>query len=419
MNRILGLSLLANALLLMLLGARLSRNPHPVRTEATAGLPTVRSQPASPEVTVAFQGQAQAQPGWSWIESDDPLQLVANLRRVGCPEQTIQELVCIRLCRATRQKLLAHTAEQQRAVPYWKTAPQQQFQEQRILRQRLNDELDATLENLFGASGRALRVRAAGLPSSYAGSDYLPLNRAAQVRDVERRYRERTASEITDGNLPLGFADMDAEVRRKEISREKLAEMRQLLSPEEYELYLVHDSSAAQYVRNNLPQARSEDEFRRMVKVALEQEMDGFVSSGNRYGLPDTEADQAQKEKEKTFQLRLKQELGDDRVAAQEQAEAAREREEREQTSRRQSIAQITEIGASEEEAARLLDRLKELQPKLDARAKELMPDNATPEQRRAFEAVLKTELEQAAKDIIGPEKTKALIEKVEREMKH
>jgi hypothetical protein len=118
------------------------------------------------------------------------------------------------------------------------------------------------------------------------------------------------------------------------------------------------------------------------------------------------------------FQQWLAQELGEDRVVAQREAEAAQQRKEREQESRWGSIARMTELGASEEEAARLLERIVALQPKMDARAKELIPENATPEQRKAFEVVIKTELEQAAAEIMGAEKAKALIQNMERNTK-
>jgi hypothetical protein len=42
----------------------------------------------------------------------------------------------------------------------------------------------------------------------------------------------------------------------------------------------------------------------------------------------------------------------------------------------------------------------------------------ATPEQRKAFEAFLKAEMEQAAREIMGAEKAKALIEQMERQSK-
>jgi hypothetical protein len=249
----------------------------------------------------------------------------------------------------------------------------------------------------------------------------LPPDKASQVRDVERRYRER-ASELSASNLPIGYTDSDAEVSRRELNRQKLAELQQILSPQEYDLYLLHASPAANYVRANLPEAKSEDEFRRMVKVALEFEMDDQSprSLAVRHGIvnEDDESTRTQKENERAFQLRLAQELGDDRVAAQKADEAAQERQDREQMSRRSSVARITEVGASEAEANRLLDRIMALQPKMAAGAKEMMPENATPEQRKAFEAFLRAEMEQAATEIMGAEKAKALIQKMDRDAK-
>lgn len=158
-----------------------------------------------------------------------------------------------------------------------------------------------------------------------------------------------------------------------------------------------------------------------MVKVALEFEKDHLDARlGVRYALqdPDGPATKAQKQEEQAFRQRLAEELGGNRLAEQEELEASRERQQREAEGRARSIAEITEIGATEEEAGKLFDRLMALQPKMDARAKEMLPENPTPEQRQAFEAVIKAEWEQAATEIMGAAKAKELIKKFEREAK-
>jgi hypothetical protein len=429
MSLILRASLLVNAVLILVVGMRLSCTPRGPKPAPTQGVRAISQFPHA--VLPAGKVELEARKSWDWIESGDPAQLIANLRKVGCPEQTIQDLVCLRLCRAMRQQLLEQITQQQRSTPYWKATPQEQFRAQMDLRQKLNDEVDAKLEPFFGQGGRALRVRAAGLSPAFVEQEYLPPDKANQVRDVERRFRER-ASELSASNLPIGYADPDpdADAIRKDLNRQKLADLQQILSLREYELYLLHSSPAANYVRANLPEAKSEDAFRRMVKVALEFEMDdqSARSLAARHGLvsEDDESTRAQKENERAFQLRLAQELGDDRVAAQQDAEAAQQRQDREQMSRRSSVASITEIGATEAEATRFLDRIMALQPKFETRAKELIPEadeavrkgNATPEQRQAFETFVKAEMEQAATEIMGPEKAKALIEQMERRSK-
>src|SRR5258705_11526606 len=70
--------------------------PSPVRNETPAGtrepslLPVAGVPPAS----------------WKSIESRDPQKLIANLRDIGCPEQTIRDLMTFRVCRQYRKKLL-------------------------------------------------------------------------------------------------------------------------------------------------------------------------------------------------------------------------------------------------------------------------------------------------------------------------
>lgn len=415
MKKILVLSVLLNAVLAALIA-------HELRVRSSDGaLPQARPPAVTSPVAAlprpATRGQVITnQAGWAWIESRDLGRLVANLRAVGCPEQTIQDIACLRLCREYRQKLLARTAALEQSIPYWRAVPPDHGRDERNVRQEINEEINTGLEALFGGNGQAIRMRVAGLSEDWLPAPYLTEEKSRLVRAIGRHYQQ-LGSELSDpASVPFGYADPQAREQILELARQKTAELRQALTPDEYQLYLLHDSPAAQYVRSRLPEAKSEDEYRVMVRVAAECGMDpALISAQLRYGVPDEEKDPSEMEREQAFQKRLVDALGEDRLAAQKRDGEERERNEREEQSRRESIKQVTEIGATVEEAGAFIDRLKAMQPALEQRAKEMNADGS-PEQRKAFEQFLKGELERAAGEIMGPDKAKALVRKLDRE---
>src|SRR5207247_372145 len=91
MKRFLQISLLLNVVLLAAVGWR-SRHepllPRPLRGEVSEALQNSarwqRSSPAS---------RPQPSNAWSFIASAAPQQFIANLRAIGCPEQTIRDIV--------------------------------------------------------------------------------------------------------------------------------------------------------------------------------------------------------------------------------------------------------------------------------------------------------------------------------------
>ena len=94
MNRGLRLSLLGNLILCCLLGLLCFRTG----ARHTTGTPEVVSTPSSSSASAqVVPAQVRPQPfidfSWSQIESPDYRTYVANLRRIGCPDQTIEDII--------------------------------------------------------------------------------------------------------------------------------------------------------------------------------------------------------------------------------------------------------------------------------------------------------------------------------------
>ena len=161
-----------------------------------------------------------------------------------------------------------------------------------------------------------------------------------------------------------------------------------------------------------------------MVGVALEMNMiEEPVSFHQRYGIPGTE-DPGAKELEArkaAFMARIKQTLGEKRVAEQKAEEQAwlekhkREREQQELQRERERIIRIASpLGISAEDAGRLVDRLNELRPSLQSKFDTFEKTlTGTPEEkRRQMEKVLLAQMEQIAIECLG-EKGRELVKRI------
>jgi hypothetical protein len=214
---------------------------------------------------------------------------------------------------------------QARSTPYWKTTLSAAQREQTLRRRAARDEVQDRLEVFFGAAAADMHLRVFGRPI-YNGRSYLPPERMRQLRALERDYL-RSGMELgaSAESLPLGFDDAQRQARALEWQQSKRAAIEAWLSPAEFQEYLVRDSPAANYVRGRLPEARSEDEFRRMVQLADAYSMgQPAVSLGQRYGLAPTanpEVDIRLQEREQAFLRELRELLGEDRMPAWQEAQ--------------------------------------------------------------------------------------------------
>src|SRR2546422_634308 len=120
MKRLLQLSLLWNLVLLGLLWARQMRHESS-RPYTQSQLKSEAGQPAKLSFRRLTRSGAapsrQATP-WSGVQDADPARFAANLRAIGCPEQTIRDIVGLQICRAYRNRLLQVEAESARAWDY-------------------------------------------------------------------------------------------------------------------------------------------------------------------------------------------------------------------------------------------------------------------------------------------------------------
>lgn len=420
MKRLLQTSLLLNLGLLIAVGWRsIVQLPMPrnLRTEEGTPVPKPSSH--------FFQRRASALPptsAWATIESTDPQQLMANLRAIGCPEQTIRDIVTLRICRAYLVRWVERAAEQARSWDYLRNPEWREARERVHQQSALRNEMIYTVESLLGENWQAMSAAMLGWPERWRdATDFLDVEKRRQLRDLDLRYEQVKNDLVQKGWR--GELDTEGAAQLRDLERQKQAELAAMLSPQELEEYLYRRSPAADYVRRNLPAAKAESEFRAMVKLALEFEMGTLPGRPSDLGLPPGDSDlaHAEAERQAAFEEQLKAVLGEARIAEQQVAEEQRRAEEeqrRKVEDEQRARAELAEVAASvgipEADARRFFERLNELRPVLEPKLND-MEKNLTgtdAEKRKQMEAAIRAELETIAVEMMG-EQGKALVEKM------
>ncbi len=217
--------------------------------------PPLAAVVAAPVVTPP--AKAQVQPAgelrWSQVESPDYAAYIANLRRAGCPEQTIRDIIVADICSLYSQEWKRkHLASKPHYWdPEYGMGPIQSeaiqhaaAQVQAILRENVHQllgvDLDRELEK-FRAIG------AVQLGDEFLLSDFLPPEKASAAAQALERHRKVARSIQSTGFLTAGAV---AELRRaRDILRRELAAF---LGAEEVAQVEYRCSSLAQEIRDRM-----------------------------------------------------------------------------------------------------------------------------------------------------------------------
>jgi len=231
---------------------------------------------------------------WALIEAADYQQYVANLRAVGCPEETIRDIILADLDAMYEPQL-----NQLRGInriaprePYWRVPrpvarPPLDEDEPRI--KELKAERAGLLKVLLGVNESVLRTaydwHDDGLQSRYS---FLTADQRNRLKDVERRFVR-----LPDDQGPENGMMMDLGKGLNEVALQKMREeMAKFLTPKEIHEYELRTSAASAAIRLGLRGVTlSEAEFRALydVIVPLSQELKG---TGNANGRVDAETAQ-------------------------------------------------------------------------------------------------------------------------------
>jgi hypothetical protein len=219
----------------------------------------------SDEVAPAFPA-ATNNPAWRSIESQDYRTYVKNLRAIGCPEQTVRDIVSADVVQAFAAKRNEMMAERYRDFKYWKTDAEEAAARAELERQRR--ELDAQVSDVL----RELIGEDAGTPSMANEWKKAELNQ--QLNFLDQNKRDKTVAALTR------YAEIDAQVhglsdwnhtpetieeRRRVLTQyeNKQRELWELLTAEEYERVDMTVSWTADNLRHAMENFHpTEEEFR-------------------------------------------------------------------------------------------------------------------------------------------------------------
>lgn len=241
-------------------------NPGPAR----AGTTPAASVPAPPP---AGAGERRAF-HWSEVESADYPVYIANLRRIGCPESTLRDIILADVNQLFAPRYAALGAQ----------APELAWWGRLDARQPLRAELAEALRGL-DREKRALLVRLLGeeavaamnLPETRpaalredAALAYLPEAKRGAVQEILRRYEAVRAWQQAQWK---GLPSDERDAREKALREARQAELAALLTPEELREFQLRDSPTATALREDYGRANlTEAEFRRLYDLRREFE---------------------------------------------------------------------------------------------------------------------------------------------------
>ena len=205
---------------------------------------------------------------WREVESADYPEYVANLRDIGCPEQTIRDIIIadVNALYARKRATELVTADQQ----WWRSEPDTNVVQVAAEKARaLEDERKGLLARLLGTaweSGDLVnlpRPSRAGIALDGPVLGTLPAETKQAVQDASLRSQDRMQAYLEaqrrEGKNPdpLELAKLRLQTR---------TELQELLSPPQLEEFLLRYSQDANNLRSELGQLRffnaTPDEFR-------------------------------------------------------------------------------------------------------------------------------------------------------------
>ena len=366
-------------------------SPATVESVAPAPAPSVAAPKLKTQVVVQTVTNTAVQKiDWRMVESADYRQYITNLRAIGCPDETIRDLITADVTKLYEARFKALRPGSTNKYEYWKPG-MAMFKEmadetQVEKRQALSREKRALLTELLGSAPEEkpdmMAMFGGGNPYERL-LEFLPSVKQTLAMEIEQKYNAKLMKSM-DG----GFGDADSMKNMLKVQREKEAELAKVLTPQELEDYNLRMSQTANMMHFQLTSFDpTEQEYRDVFKVKKKFDDEfGFV------GIPPT--DKAEREKfeaaKKELDTQLKQTLGEARYTDYERA----------QDFVYQGLFRITEKQQLSRDAANKVYDMKKV---AEEQAKKIRNDSAlSSEQRQAALAGIRTETETAVTSVLG-----------------
>lgn len=259
---------------------------------------------------------------WTSLESEDYREYIARLRAVGCPEETVRDIIIADINKLYASKIAA-LYPSSKDFKFWRVEDRVARNEERDRdkkRHELDQEKRTLIKELLGVDYDAELARLSGRPNDDdMRYGFLSPEKQEQTKALREKYREMERSLFSDGG-------MTPENRTKfmALRAERESEMAKILGPEEFEQYELRNSRTARGMRESLTGFQpSEEEFRQIFQSRKTFD-DQYAFS--RDGGDETVRDERKLAQQKLDE-QLKSVLGDDRFNAYKMSQDDRFRE--------------------------------------------------------------------------------------------
>lgn len=290
-------SLLANVALASLLFVQRSKVPAPAVVRPAA-------KPAYALTAEEKTRFAAVEALSAAMKSNDAVGMRDQLRALGLPEDAVRAMLRAVVFRPVVQLQKGFTEGQRKTdnpylkMPYGMFAFNNLTREQRAQLIEANRAAEKQLETLVGVDPMDARE------NRYS---FLPPEKAAKMRDLERDYNEMRSKLASDTD---GFRLPSDEEKFAFLESEQRKDLAALLTPEELQEYELRTSQTANRLRNQLRSFdASESEYKAI--YAAQKAMDDRFNRPNNAGVPFDPQLYGQAQKQTNDQIRAA--LGDDR----------------------------------------------------------------------------------------------------------
>lgn len=203
---------------------------------------------------------------WRAVESEDYKTYIANLRAIGCPEETLRDIVAAdvgKLFRSRRKTFLNTVSKYE----YWKTGsnptPELTEEQRRQMTEISRAEREA-VGSLLGAGAVEPHIRDGffgDVETAYQRAlSFLDKTKRNEVLEILNAQAEKQYELFGDGFRQLGGDDLK---KIETMEAETDAKLAQILTPEQKEELAMRNSDTASHLREQLKSFEpSEAEFR-------------------------------------------------------------------------------------------------------------------------------------------------------------
>src|SRR3954469_15078380 len=207
---------------------------------------------------------------WAAIESTNYTTYIKNLRDIGCPEETIRDIIITDISKLFAKRRAGLRAQLQ-PYKFWQTgdALQNDYSSNPELQKQLQElerEQRMLVKQLLGVDYKAEMARY-WFDENYDDRMYgfLAPEKQDRIKSLQSRFDELEQDVYARSKGML--LDEDQEQLRQ-IEKQREAELAQVLTPEELEEYQLRNSSTANSMRAQMTGFQpSEEEFRRIFRI--------------------------------------------------------------------------------------------------------------------------------------------------------